>query len=729
MDQIRWATDGLVVAAVVLLTASRAFGLTVTPSSVTLSPSSVIQITCADTAHELSYMTSLEATSTSGSPCDRGDGLADVSEIESWLQNWAECGPHCGGGAAPQDFVVYVFEVERDAGCQNEPLQGCLAGAWLDYAVISVHIDAPVAGAPDRWIKTSLSVGPIGNVVVSPSFAADHTMFALSVGVVYRTRDAGATWELTSAGLHGSAQSYGGGNSIALSPNFQNDRTVFVGTSDGLFRSVDAGDSWQLLPTMHGTSDSYVALSPDFPIDGTLFYGGVVIVKSTDRGQTWTNVLDLGPLFDGNARLTAPVAFAPDFRSSGHVFAVVGNWSGPAQLLASSDRGSTWQRSTIPGPDGIDPPSLAIAGGHGAYTIFVGTDNVLRSTDGGATFSGATGVHPNDIRSILTSPAYAIDRVVFATGGGSTYDPTGAMNGPAVHVSSDGGISFESMYDGLHVGDEHCILHSMALTRSFVTDRTLVGSSAASDLCGGVWVRTITGPGVPVVGGSGVTVELGNAASLVFEHATDGSATVSTSPNPPSHQSAFEVSGFFYHISTTATFSGMVQVTLPYDASLVSDPQALRLFHFDSRTSTWWDVTTSVDTLAHTVTGLVSHLSPFAVGTLKRSFLGFEPPMRSDGGSIFKIGRTIPLKFRVGTEQDGSTLDARLYVSKIGDGISGIEQMPESTDAPDQGNLFRVDGNHYSFNLGTRTLSPGTWLLRVELTTGLSYAVRISLAP
>ena len=118
-------------------------------------------------------------------------------------------------------------------------------------------------------------------------------------------------------------------------------------------------------------------------------------------------------------------------------------------------------------------------------------------------------------------------------------------------------------------------------------------------------------------------------------------------------------------------------------------------------------------------------------------FGGILPPIKEDGSSVFKLGRTIPVKFQLRDDQGNFVTDAvaNIFVKKTGNGTSGeIEAV--STAAATTGNLFRYDfsSNQYIFNLSTKlpfnndeNWSTGTWEIRIELDDGMSYCVEIGL--
>lgn len=112
-------------------------------------------------------------------------------------------------------------------------------------------------------------------------------------------------------------------------------------------------------------------------------------------------------------------------------------------------------------------------------------------------------------------------------------------------------------------------------------------------------------------------------------------------------------------------------------------------------------------------------------------FSGFLPPIKADGSGVYKIKRTLPVKFQL-TDYNGtfiSTGTALLLATRVNDGVAGTEEIPLSTSAVDTSNQFRYDvqESQYIFNLGLSSLGSGAWSLRVDLDDGKSYEVQISI--
>lgn len=116
---------------------------------------------------------------------------------------------------------------------------------------------------------------------------------------------------------------------------------------------------------------------------------------------------------------------------------------------------------------------------------------------------------------------------------------------------------------------------------------------------------------------------------------------------------------------------------------------------------------------------------------IRYKYSGILQPINPDGSSIFKLGSTLPVKFQLWDAGGNFVTNAvaKIYVAKISDRIIGAEMEANSTSNATTGNLFRYysTSNQYIFNLGTKTLSTGTWQIRIELDDGTSKTATIGL--
>jgi photosystem II stability/assembly factor-like uncharacterized protein len=165
---------------------------------------------------------------------------------------------------------------------------------------------------------------------------------------LFRSTDGGKTWNDISKSLPPDV-------GFVTGPFVMNSQTYLLGTNhgsaSGIFRTTDGGATWTKV--FAGATDGVVLASK---ADQTLYWiidsGG--IVKSTDGGLTWS--LAARP---GSVNILAPSLLElPDGS-----LAAIGN----QYVIASSDKGATWQRV---GPALPLPPS-GVAYSAGRHTFYV----------------------------------------------------------------------------------------------------------------------------------------------------------------------------------------------------------------------------------------------------------------------------------------------------------------------------------------------------------------------
>ena len=138
----------------------------------------------------------------------------------------------------------------------------------------------------------------IVSLAISPDFAADNTIYLGSVGKgVYQSVNAGKKWQPVNAGL---PLSRSDATNIVISPNYSQDKTLFAATAQGLFKTTDAGNHWSNSPENSPVKSGFIeglAISPAYATDSRLIISvrGKGLFESLDQGNNFTK------LTNGNA--------------------------------------------------------------------------------------------------------------------------------------------------------------------------------------------------------------------------------------------------------------------------------------------------------------------------------------------------------------------------------------------------------------------------------------------
>jgi hypothetical protein len=144
--------------------------------------------------------------------------------------------------------------------------------------------------------------------------------------------------------------------------------------------------------------------------------------------------------------------------------------------------------------------------------------------------------------------------------------------------------------------------------------------------------------------GTDVTVEV-NGVMLKFANVTSpGITRVVTSDAGPALPGIFELFGTYYDLSSTAIYSGSIEVSFPYDDTGLTpeEEQALKIVQYDNQLG-WVDITTSVNTTNNIITALAPHLSRFAkVKSLANTKVGDNVELNLNGISIAFAQVTAP---------------------------------------------------------------------------------------
>jgi photosystem II stability/assembly factor-like uncharacterized protein len=204
----------------------------------------------------------------------------------------------------------------------------------------------------------------------------------------------------------------------------------------GVFRSPDGGESWErVLFVDEKTGAADLSIDPNDPDvlyagmwqaemkpwGGTDAGPGSGLYKSTDGGDTWTNLTGNPGLPDG---LIGKVGVAVGANSD-RVYAIFSARPGKG-LYASDDAGATWRLANDHGNLLARPHyyTRVVADPQDPDTVWVLSDSLSKSTDGGTTFERVQAPH-GDHHDLWIDPTNS-ERTVNANDGGA-------------NVSTDGG--------------------------------------------------------------------------------------------------------------------------------------------------------------------------------------------------------------------------------------------------------------------------------------------------
>ncbi len=239
----------------------------------------------------------------------------------------------------------------------------------------------------DIWLRVGSLADEVRVMRLSPAFNQDHTIFALSgAGMeLWRSTDAGQNW----SAFPFVAGDVFNATDLVVSPNFAADRTLFVTGLGGVSRSTDGGETWVAQNRMGPTYAA--AISPDFATDGTVWESyrlmeGIGdgtpesgIIRTVDRGTNWA--LTSAGLPDSYEPFPRSLAVSPNFAADQTIFAAYGGQivSTPERgLFRSGDGGSSWtDLGPAPGNPDINrivvthsvPRGVDRACGHGAWGL------------------------------------------------------------------------------------------------------------------------------------------------------------------------------------------------------------------------------------------------------------------------------------------------------------------------------------------------------------------------
>lgn len=300
------------------------------------------------------------------------------------------------------------------------------------------------AGA-QSWVPLGPDGGTVLAVAVAP--AAPATVYAGTLGGVFRSTDGGGTWAASATGMPAIRVS-----ALAIDPGAAG--TVYAATETGLFTSADAGATWTQRDPSRGLS---LAIDPQTP--GTAYAGTTGgVLKSIDGGAHWQDAGGLAKTVQAlvavPGRLYAATAHQGVFRSPDAgatwapmatgltdltTFALAADPNAPATLYAGTgsglfvtlNGGDTWSPVPLTGGGAVFRIASIAVSPNGAVYVGTAHSGVFSSPDGGneAPFAASSGPADSDIAVLaaLLPPGDGADTVWAGTvGGGLFKSPNGA---------------------------------------------------------------------------------------------------------------------------------------------------------------------------------------------------------------------------------------------------------------------------------------------------------------
>lgn len=148
---------------------------------------------------------------------------------------WIACGSH--GEVFVTDDEGATWSTVGAAGARIEGMAGSPGGEALFLATLDGLRVSQAGGAPERL---AFRGEPVWDVVISPGWPADPTVFALAAASGwFRSDDGGQSW-IELARPSGDVF-----QNLAISPNFAEDGAVAAAGFSGAWVSLDRGETWQ----------------------------------------------------------------------------------------------------------------------------------------------------------------------------------------------------------------------------------------------------------------------------------------------------------------------------------------------------------------------------------------------------------------------------------------------------------------------------------------------------
>lgn len=296
--------------------------------------------------------------------------------------------------------------ISDDAGATFVPVGGRLTGHYSAVVAGPANVafatgdNGSLAKTTDggaTWTRSNVSTS---EDVLDVTFPTATTGFALDTsGGLFRTTDGGATWRALDTGSTALAQAI-----LATS-----ETNVLVIGPRGIRRSTDGGDTFN---AVSGAINKSSLSGVDKAGTALIAWGFRDVWRSTDKGKTWSAVRKPGKLtkLRNGKKVNQRSIVAADFVSAKVGYLATGDPEGG--LYRTADAGKRWSFLAATGTGQTFGGGLSFSSAKQGYVVVGGRSantglgsNLLRTTDGGATFTPQF-VVPGSIarRGIATGP-------------------------------------------------------------------------------------------------------------------------------------------------------------------------------------------------------------------------------------------------------------------------------------------------------------------------------------
>ena len=343
----------------------------------------------------------------------------------------------------------------------------------------------------------------------------------------------------------------------------------------------------------------------------------------------------------------------------------------------------------------------------GTITTFAGIGSAGYSGDGGLAASASLN-NPSGVELDGTGNLYIADtanrrirEVDASTGAINTVAGNGTLG-----FSGDGGSPLNASLFGPH-GVFVDSADGLWIADSGNHRIRSVGNTSAGNNVAAAPVDTSTGA---------------SPVTLTFSTVTQpGNVSLTTSTTGPSVPSGFQLGSpaTYYMLTTSAVYSGSIQICINYSGVSYTDSSQLSIWHYDTASSTWTQLSTTIDTANTTACASTPSLSPFAI--FEPAYAAeVQPPISADGTSVFQLNRgVVPIKFTL-TLNGAQTCQlpaATISLNRVSSTVQGPIDGSAYLMPSDDGSNFRIDTNacQYVYNLGANSLGAGTYQVNISI--------------